>query len=310
MIGIFNYSVGVETGYSNLEGNQLDYSVNEDVNRYLIAFFGKAESELRIKPIGKLDYSVGLRYDNYSDAGNALSAFFGMLYDFSFFPLQLKGQVSSNFRPPSFNEMYYLNFGNLDLKPEKSLSFNFGFICSPIDFIDFQIDGFYMHTDDRIVSVPKSQVSWSAENISEVISKGFELSANMHLLDELMKMNFAYTFQDVRNAAIGDNNYGKLIVYMPQEIISGSLIFAYNKLTTGTNVRYSGHYFSLPDNSFDSIMEGYTLMDIFLNYNLESSFFNMNIRVECKNIFDEQYAIIKNYPMPGRFFRVGLTLNY
>ena len=309
-LSIFIYSLGFETGYSNLEGNQLDYSLNDKIDRFLLAVSGKVESEVNLKSLCDVDYSVGLRYDNYSDAGNALSAFAGLLLDFSFIPLQFKGQISNNFRPPSFNEMYYLNFGNKDLKPEKSLSLNLGLNYFPLENVSFQLDGFYMNTDDRIVSVPKSQVSWSAENISEVNSKGFELSSNINFLKKIVSMNFAYTFQEVRNASVDDNNYGKLIVYMPQEIFSSTLILNYSDFSIGTNLRYSGHYFSLPDNSYESLMKGYTLLDIFMSYKLKLKFYELNIRAECKNLLDEQYAIIKNYPMPGRFFRVGLTIIY
>ncbi|MFH1049493.1 MAG: TonB-dependent receptor [bacterium] len=309
IFSIFNYSLGIETGYSNLTGNQLDYSVDENVDRYLIAISGKIESELSIKPIGDIDYSFGVRYDSYSDAGNALSAFFGLLYDFQRIPLQVKGQVSNNFRPPSFNEMYYLNFGNKDLKPEKSLSFNLGMTYNPFNFINFQVDGFYINTDDRIVSVPKSQASWSAENISEVTSNGLEFSSDMNFFKNLLNLNLSYTFQDVRNTAIDDNNYKKLIVYMPQEILSASMILKYAGIYFGTTLRYSGHYFSLPDNSYESMMNGYSIIDVFISYNMKLSNIEMNLRAECKNLLDEQYSIIVNYPMPGRLFRVGVSTN-
>ena len=31
------------------------------------------------------------------------------------------------------------------------------------------------------------------------------------------------------------------------------------------------------------------------------------IRADCPNIFDKQYEIVKNYPMPGRTFRLTIS---
>jgi len=307
---IFKYSCSIENGYSYLTGNQLDYSVSKHVSRNLIAFSGKMESEIDMKSFGNIDYSLGLRYDNYSDAGKSISAFLGSIYKLTECPLKLKLQISNNFRPPSFNEMYYLNFGKSDLKPEKSLSLNSGLIFTPIENINLQIDGFLMNTDDRIVSVPKSQVSWSAENISEVFTKGIEVSSDMSFFSELLKLKLAYTYQDVRNNAQDDNNFGKLIVYMPQEIISGTLFVNLYNFSIVSSIRNSGYYYSLPDNSYESLLSGYTLVDMMLNYKYKFNELDFIMKAECKNILNEQYSIITNYPMPGRYFRVGITLNY
>jgi outer membrane cobalamin receptor len=309
-IGMFDYNISAETGYSLLTGNQLEFATNEKVERYLLAVSGKAESDIKVSSIGEIDYSLGLRFDNFSDVGKSLSSFLGILFKPEVPGFQAKFQISSNFRPPSFNEMYYLNYGNSDLRPEKSISLNLGLMNNTFDKINFQLDGFYMITNDRIVSVPKSQISWSAENISKVITKGFEISANIYLFKKYLYFNLAYTYQDARNSAEDDNNYGKLIVYMPQEIISGSVVFQYGNFTLGTTLRYSGYYFSLPDNSYESIIDGYSLLDSYLNYSWILGKVDINFRFDCRNIFDEQYEIIKNYPMPGRSFRIGMAIIY
>jgi len=33
------------------------------------------------------------------------------------------------------------------------------------------------------------------------------------------------------------------------------------------------------------------------------------IRLECNNVFDERYDVIRYYPMPGRSFKISITIN-
>ncbi|MFC2131194.1 TonB-dependent receptor plug domain-containing protein [Bacteroidota bacterium] len=306
----FIWNIGIESGFSDLRGNQIDLDKGDYVNRLSEAINISAESEFTIEDIGLLNYSFGGRFDNFSDAGSAFSEYIGTTFDVDNLPLKIRSQVSHNFRPPSFNEMYYLNFGNTDLKPEKSISVNIGLVLNVIRNIHFQIDGFYINTDDQIVAVPRSQVLWSAQNISNIISKGIEFSATGEIFDKCMSVSVAYTFQDVRDESSEGNDKGNLIGYVPQELIAGSISYNYHDFRIGSFLKYSSFNYSLPDNSYESIMPSYALVDFFISYEYEMDFAKVNFRIDCKNILDEQYAVILNYPMPGRYFRAGFSLNF
>ena len=62
---------------------------------------------------------ANLRYDDYSDVGDATTYLLGYRYDLT--PAwQLGANVGNAFTAPTFNHLYFPSFGNKDLKPEKS----------------------------------------------------------------------------------------------------------------------------------------------------------------------------------------------
>jgi outer membrane receptor protein involved in Fe transport len=288
----------------------LDKSVDSYVNRINYAVFANAESNFDITDISRIDYFLGLRFDDYSDVYGTVSGFAGTVVGIQGFPIKFRGQVSHNFRPPAFNEMYYLNYGNSDLLPEKSVNINYGFILDIFDNINFSVDGFNINTKDQIIAVPKNQISWSAENIQEVVSNGIELSVQGELFKKRLFFDLSYTFQDVRDESKGSINKGNLIVYVPPEIINFSLIYNIWGIKAGCFGRYSNFYYSLPDNSYASIIPEYLIIDTFVSYSFHILDSEIEFRLDVKNITDKQYSVILNYPMPGRYLRAGLFYNY
>lgn len=303
-----DWNIGTEIGFADLRGNQLDYSIGDYVKRLNLSAFLNAGSNYLITENINLDYFLGLRADYYNDINSAISGFAGSIISIKYFPASIKGQISYNFRPPSFNEMYYLNYGNTDLLPEKSISGNLGILYKS-KIIDLEIDGFYISTDDQIVSVPKNPIEWSADNIGNVVSKGIEFSCSGSYFNKLLNLYLAYTLQDVRDMTTGKTNYNKLIVYTPQEILSFNTILNFNNFKTGMFMRFSNYYYSVADNSYQSMMPRYYLLDVFAEYDFKIYSLKLTLRADVKNILDKQYEVILNYPMPGRSFRAGIKYN-
>jgi vitamin B12 transporter len=310
LLSDFNFRIGLETGFSDLRGNQLDRSVDSYVKRMNYAVYANAESNFKIDNFSGIDYFLGLRFDDYSDVYGAVSGFAGTVIGIQGLPLKFRGQVSHNFRPPAFNEMYYMNYGNSDLLPEKSVNINYGIIFDTFNNINFTIDGFHINTDDQIIAVPKNQISWSAKNIRKVASNGVELSVRGELFNKKLFFDVSYTYQDVRDLSEGSINKDNLIVYVPPEIVSFSLIYNFCEIKAGCFGRYSNFYYSLPDNSYESIIPEYLIIDTFISYNFQILNSDLEFRLDVKNILDEQYSVILNYPMPGRYFRAGVFFNY
>ena len=73
-------------------------------------------------------------------------------------------------------------------------------------------------------------------------------------------------------------------------------------------LNYSSFNFALPDNSINSLISDYLLIDLFFNYNFIFSSYNFMLSLSVRNIRNEQYQIILNYPMPGRSIRAGIGL--
>jgi outer membrane cobalamin receptor len=297
----------METGFSDLNGDMLQAGVGRYVSRNYFAISNREETDFSLSEFLKLSMQGGLRLDAISNIGTALSPILGFILSSPDLPLKLRSQWSYNFRPPSFNEMYYLNYGTSTLKPERSNSYNLGINYVPLENLSVEAEGFIISTKDQILSIPKSPVTWSAQNIGSVLTKGFEFNIKSNIFKNLIDINFSYTRQIATDESAGAITYGEQIVYVPQEIISFIGVLNFNYFSVGMTAQYSSYYYCLPDNSYSSINPSSFVMNIFACEEIKISTSVIKIRFDCNNLFDEQYCIIKNYPMPGRSFRVGIN---
>lgn len=301
-----DYSFDTEFSYSDLMGDMLDPSVGSFVGRNQFAISGNFERVFNVSNHMDIYLFSALRYDYLSDSEDAISPLLGLSASNRDIGLKFRSSWSYNFRPPSFNEMYYFNYGTANLLPEKSQSLNIGSKYSPNDLISFSIDGFLTDTKDQIIAVPKSPVSWSAKNFASVYSKGVESAISFYTLRKSLNIDFGYTRQFVEDNDINSPTFGRRIVYVPEEIISCTAAYEYQNFSFHIGLIYTSHRFALPDNSYLSLMPSYYMLDAGIIWNLKLYQNQLTLMFDCYNLTDEGYSVIKNYPMPGRQFQLKL----
>src|SRR5690606_11902203 len=121
----FSYGFTLDANSSLLNGDMLQPSIDE-VKRSNIAF---ATNFNYSKKSVVIEYSFfgSFRADLSTDFAANYSPMLGVSADVKGANLLSKFAISTGYRLPSFNEMYYLNYGNPDLLPERSLTYNLGF---------------------------------------------------------------------------------------------------------------------------------------------------------------------------------------
>jgi hypothetical protein len=55
-------------------------------------------------------------------------------------------------------------------------------------------------------------------------------------------------------------------------------------------------------------MPAYNILNFYLMKSFELLDSKLDLRIDWSNIVDNQYAVIRNYPMPGRLFKAGLSI--
>jgi outer membrane cobalamin receptor len=299
-----------EGSYADLKGDNLQKEAGDFVRRQNVAFAAHFEREFAFDTVQAITLQSGLRFDWFSDAGQSFSPLVGGAFTF-LKELRFRGQWSYNFRPPSFNELYYLNYGNTNVKPERSHSFNIGAIWLPFKNIFFETEIFFIRTNDQIVSVPKNPVQWSAQNIGLVATRGIELTTQL-LYNEDFTFRTSYTFQTATDETPQSYSKGKQVVYVPNHIANAVMSGVFFKTdvfksTLGIQGQLSGDRFSLPDNSHDSRLSEFITLDVYVIQEITYENNMFKIRADVINLFNEQFSIVRNYPMPGRNFRFGLA---
>lgn len=249
----------------------------------------------------------GIRADLFNDISASVSPSLGATWRLDRLPIRLRLRGATGFRAPAFSEQYYLNYGNTNLRPERSVGIDVG---GTVDLIDAIVETsfFRIDTRDQIVSAPKSPVSWSAQNIAHVRSRGIELGISGTVFDTLLLLRGSYTLMEARDMTDGPTG-GKLVPYAPQELASALVEARLDPWSFSLAASYVSHRFTLANEDPATALPRYTLVDIGGACSFSIASIGLAVRLECKNLFDVEYQIVRNYPMPGRHIRLALGIN-
>ena len=302
-----NYlDLNLDTYFSSLKGDMLNQKLNGYAERYGIAIYTKYEKEYLKSKMLNASGMISFRTDFISNLKPAYSSAIGSNFELKSINTFANIQISNNFRPPNFNEMYYLNYGNENLKPEQSTSINLGLKRIFFNLISTEINAFFINTREQIVAVAMPG-AWSAQNVQKVQTQGFEFGLNFHTDNNLLDFSFNYTLQEAKDKSENSYFYDKEIIYSPKELINSSLFINFSEFSLGASLLYSSFRYSLPSNDLSSVLPHYFLLNSNLTIKLKFEDLNINLRADVLNLLDEQYSIIINYPMPGRSYRFSLN---
>lgn len=317
----FNIESGAELNYDNISSNETEegnavQAAMFAVTKYIFNFF--EGSVLTIYP--------GARYDYYSNISehNVFTGKIGLNFKpFGKTDFCLKSSFGNNFRAPTFNELYWKDVRNKELRPEKSISFDAGlyykFSLSAVN--ELEISYYNIITRDRIVWTPVSGTIWKPVNIQKVSSEGIDAS-----LKSEFKLNKYFTTKIGLNYCYGsaikksedfqnDPSYGKQLIYLPKEMVKGSIMMNY--LPTSKFLKYVS--FSLFYNfstrrysNFENtqFVPRYDVFDGNIATGFKFSGFETGIRFIVNNILNEKYSVLPGYPMPLRNYKIEINLNY
>lgn len=233
-------------------------------------------------------------------------------HDFS-----LRAFYKRSFRMPTFNDLYYAEMGNSALKPERVAQYNAGLLYEHASrglFAGWRVsaDAYINRVNDKIVAYPRgAQFRWTMLNLGLVDIKGVDATASATLrpAEELtFTLRGQYTFQhaiDITDPA--DSYYRDQIPYLPRHSASAVLNAVWRRWSANVSHIYVGKRYSQPENTAANLMEAWHTTDLSLCR--EFTFGRVDIRamLELNNLFAQSYEVVRNYPMPGRNFRLSLV---
>ena len=239
--------------------------------------------------------------------------------------LKFRFQYAQGFMMPSAWQLggYSVNWGTLtrgnpDLDPEKSATFEGG-----VDYWNAGMDASFtfFSTDfkDRIESVYLSDGSSSWDNMDGASIEGMEIALSYDIgapldlsweIRPYFNMTWLTTYRN-------DDTDNRLLYISPVNISSGISLADGIRFSGRINVAYTGPQdvedwesglWPAPEIS----MDGFTLVDLTADYRLfeTENYGGITWRTEIRNLFDEEYAYVKGYPMPGINFYMGLRWDY
>ncbi len=240
-------------------------------------------------------------------------------FDKSFY---IRASYKDIFRMPTFNELYFNSFGARTLEPEKTRQFNVG---ATYQFDNRQREGqrqrkfsisadyYFNQVDDKIVYIPKMFV-WSIINMGYVEIKGLDFMTNMEIAtSERTTLFFTakYAYQNAVDLTNPKSDiYGHQIPYTPKHSGNGSVAFENPIVNFSYNINAVGRRYSLSQNIKANRMDAYMEHSASLYKKFDFKKFDIKLRGDVINFTDNQYEVVKFYPMPRRSYKASVEFDF
>lgn len=250
-----------------------------------------------------------LRMDQYSDFGTGWSASGGLNLEIIPQTLHLKAHLGRYFTIPTFNDLYWPNLGDPDLVPEQSHQFETGLWFRKEYLLGTSTVEASVYTggvEDGIRWLPDNTGVFRPQNLESLSLSGFEVqgrhqisAGNWSLNAGMMVVRSLATIDQPRFA--GDQAVNKQLRYTPEWQWKGDLSLSWKKLSLMTTLNHTGIRFSSSDHSspFDPL-PAFNEWNAALQYTFTTKWLDILPSVHLFNLTDERYAVIREYPMPGR----------
>ncbi len=233
---------------------------------------------------------------------------------FSWKGLRVRAFYKDIFRMPTFNDLYYTFVGNTFLDPEYSEQMNLGLSLqhgSDSFSMDWEADVYKIWITDQIVAVPGANLfRWTMLNLGKVETLGAEtnIRASGKLFSDVYcSGKLSYTYQQSRDVTPGGNSFGDQVPYIPLHSGSLSLMAGYRQWQVNYNFIYTGERYSQKANIPSNYLQPWYTHDVSVDYSFSLFENPLKMTLEVNNFLDQQYAVIRNFPMPGRSFRIGVN---
>jgi outer membrane cobalamin receptor len=319
--GSFSFDAGAEVSFNNISSNE----TKEGSQVQAAAFWvGKYETQIR-KSVTFTVYPT-LRYDHFSNINskNVVTGKLGInIKPFAAADFHLKSSFGNNFSAPTFNELYWKDIGNPDLKPERSVSFDAGvfYWLNLLAENELEISYYNINTTDRILWTPESAAIWKPINVGKVRSEGIDLSLRsvftiFKRLTSQTAINYTFGSALKKNEDYPyDPSYNKQLIYLPKEMVKASIVLNY--LTTSKFIKFVS--FSLFYNfstrrytNFENteFIPRYDVLDGNIGLGFQQGDVEFGLKFIANNLLNESYSVLPGYPMPLRNFKMELNIKY
>ncbi|WP_183572538.1 TonB-dependent receptor plug domain-containing protein [Mucilaginibacter sp. X5P1] len=234
--------------------------------------------------------------------------------------LQLRAFYKDSFREPTFDEQYYFAINNIsrNIKPEYAKQYDLGItyrkaFSNWLDYVSFSIDGYYNMVTNKIVAIPnQNPVIASIINLGKVRIEGADISLKTQTKvsngwREMLSVNYTYQYAvDVTNP--NDSYYKQQIPYTPKNTLALNAGVDYNQMGLYYNQVLSSSRYFLSNSNSANYINGYGTADLSFIYKLTVGNKPLVLSAHADNLFNENYMIVRSFPMPGRSFLLSFQI--
>lgn len=248
--------------------------------------------------LGRHDLQLSLRSDDDEQFGEHNTGSLGWGYALSD-ALRLTASYGTAYKSPTFNQLYYPDFGNPDLQPEESQSLELG-LAGEHAWGHWAVNAYRSEIDNLIATVTRT-VNGSSQSVAEGVDqariRGVELQVGSELLGWQWQAN--YSLMDAQNRSkrsVGDTTYyGKELNRRPGQLFNLDLDRAFGDVSVGASLHAQ-------DSTYDDLanqdeLAGFATLDLRGEYRLNREW---RLQTRVANLFDADYQTVDGYNQPGQ----------
>ncbi|MBL7826575.1 MAG: TonB-dependent receptor [Saprospiraceae bacterium] len=216
----------------------------------------------------------------------------------------VNGHLARTFNLPTFNDLYWKTLGNPDLKAEKGCSADIGGEYRTALF-SVALKSFGLVVNDWILWQPGTDGLFRPSNLNKVSGRGIEL--NSHRKFRFNKWHFKVNGQAQYSVVKNLEPTTYQLPYNPRWLASAGFWANYRNVSGIYLHQFTGSRFITNDQAAQ--LPAFHTGHLFINYAgfkiAKRQRINLDLVVE--NIWNQQYEILANRPMPGMALRGGIS---
>jgi len=231
---------------------------------------------------------------------------------------QIRAFYKDIFREPTFDEQYLFSInGSRNLKPEFTKQYDLGTTFKKafdnfLDYLALDVDGYYNTVSNKIVAVPnQNPVISSIYNLGHVRIEGLTavLVSRTHQYNGWSGvLSMAYTYQYAVDADANTPYYLQQIPYTPKNTLAFNAGLIYKNAGLYFNQVLSSSRYYLGQSEPENFIEGYGVSDLSFIYKFKMYDRPVILGAHANNLFDENYEIVRSFPMPGRSYLLSFQV--
>ena len=231
--------------------------------------------------------TVAMRNDNISGYGSQTTGSAAYGY---FFTEELRVNVNygTGFRAPTFNDLYYPGYGNVDLKPETNRNMEVG--------LHYETNKYGIHlvaydnkVDNLIIPLPCTNQSsgYCPTNFDKTELSGVSLGFNTVI--DRVTLTGSYDLMNAINLQTGNQ-----LPTRAKNVFNFSADYKTGRTNVGASATVSSMRYGNAANTQE--MDGYLLMNLYASYEFDKSW---SVFMRWNNIFNSTYQLAYGYNTPG-----------
>ncbi|MEK7370164.1 MAG: TonB-dependent receptor [candidate division NC10 bacterium] len=288
----------------------LEYRHEEGENKGVFRSRTNTQSvffEEQLRFFDRLFLTGGFRVEDHSVFGTETTERGSLAYLIRAWGTRIRGGAGSGFRAPTLNDLFYPDFSNPALKPEKSFSWEVG-ADQKLWQERIRLGLTYFHNDFenliRFVSIPVSPFV-AVVNLARARTAGIEATSEVDLLKNLVaSVNYTYTDSETQ----GSN---RPLAREPRHRWNVGLTWEpLPRLSLFTQVHTSSRQFESETVGYN---RGHTRVDVGGTYRVLDRYGwlqALELTARIQNLLDEGYAEVRGFPALGTQALVGVRASF